>query len=168
MKTDHFVKNSEDISLPYHRLTDNGAKFEWTTECEEAFQNLKGSLISSPILSYPKPAHPFILDTDASHYAVGAVLSQAETGVEHVITYMSKALNKHGTSYCVTRKELLAVVIALKTFHSYLYGQHVFMRIDNTTVSWMRNLRNVPKSKFGNKYFLTICDCFTKWIEAVP
>ena len=136
------MKNFADIARPLHRLTDKGAKFEWTTECEEAFQNLKEALISSPILSYPKPALPFILDTDASHYAVGAVLSQAEDGVEHVIAYMSKALNKHETSYCVTRKELLAVVIALKTFHSYLYGQHVLLRTDNAAVSWMRNLRN--------------------------
>ena len=114
-----FVKNFADIARPLHRLTDKGAKFEWTTECEEAFQNLKEALISFPILSYPKPALPFILDTDASYYAVGAVLSQAEDGVEHAIAYMSKALNKHETSYCVTRKELLAVVIALKAFRSY-------------------------------------------------
>ena len=53
---------------------------------------------------------------------------------------MSKALNKHETSYCTTRKELFAVITALKNVHSYIYGQNVLLRTDNAAVSWMRNL----------------------------
>jgi hypothetical protein len=56
------------------------------------------------------------LDTDASDKAVGAVLSQQIDDNEHVIAYMSKAFNKHETSYCTTRKELFAVITALKKF----------------------------------------------------
>ena len=54
---------------------------------------------------------------------------------------MSKALSRPEQSYCVTRKELLAVVAALKHFHSYLYGQNVLLRTDNAAVSWMKNLK---------------------------
>jgi hypothetical protein len=60
------------------------------------------------------PGKTFILDTDASQTAIGAVLSQEFDGKEQVIAYMSKALNKAKQSYCVTRKELLAVVSSLK------------------------------------------------------
>jgi hypothetical protein len=82
------------------------------------------------------------LDTDASDKAVGAVLSQQIDDNEHVIAYMSKALNKHETSYCTTRKELFAVITALKNVHSYIYGQNVLLRTDYAAVSWMRNLQN--------------------------
>lgn len=51
-------------------------------------------------------------------------------------------MNKYEQSYCVTRKELLAVVNALKHFHSYLYGQEVILRTDNSAVSWVKNLKN--------------------------
>jgi hypothetical protein len=54
---------------------------------------------------------------------------------------MSKALNKEEQNYCVTRKELLAVVSALKNFHSYLNGQEVLLRTDNAAVSWLKNLK---------------------------
>lgn len=74
--------------------------------------------------------------------AVGAVLSQIQDDCEKVVSYYSKALNKHEQVYCTTRKELLAVVCALKHFHPYLYGQPVLLRTDNAAVNWMRNLRN--------------------------
>lgn len=69
------------------------------------------------------------------------MLSQEQDGQEKVIAYMSKSMNKHEQSYCVTRTELLAVVRALRNFHSYLYGQPVLLRTDNAAVSWMRNLK---------------------------
>ncbi len=54
---------------------------------------------------------------------------------------MGKALNQHEQMYCVTRKELLAVVCALTNFHSYLYGQEVLLRTNNAAVSWMKSLK---------------------------
>ena len=70
------------------------------------------------------------------------MLSQVQDGCERVIAYMSKAMNKHEQLYCTTRKELLAAVTALRTFHSYLYGQKVLLRTDNSAVSWLRKLKN--------------------------
>lgn len=91
--------------------------------------------------AYPEIGCQFILDTDASDKAVGGVLSQLKDGHERVIAYMSKAMNQHEQLYCITRKELLAVVTALKHFHCYLYGQEVLLRTDNSAVSWLRNLK---------------------------
>ena len=82
-----------------------------------------------------------IIHSDASDKAVGAVLSQVQEGKEKVIACMSKALNQHEQMYCVTRKELLAVVCALRNLHSYLYGQEVVLRTNNTAVSWMKSLK---------------------------
>ncbi|GFQ89677.1 retrovirus-related Pol polyprotein from transposon 412, partial [Trichonephila clavata] len=82
-----FVKGFSSIARPLHRLTENKQKFLWTDECEEAFNSLKAALTSSPILVYPDPEKQFILDTDASHESVGAVLSQEINGQEHVIAH---------------------------------------------------------------------------------
>ena len=84
----------------------------------------------------------FILDTDASQFTVGAVLSQEHDGKEWVIAYMSKTMNKSELQYCTTRKELLAVITALKHFHIYLIGQKVRLRTDNSAFSWIRTLKN--------------------------
>ena len=137
-----FVQGFADIARPMHHACKKGTKFIWTETCQESFDKLKQALTSPPILIYPIPGKQFILDTDASNFAVGAVLSQEVDGKEHVIAYMSKALHKHEISYCTTRKELLAVVTALKNFHPYLYGQKVIIRTDNAAVSWMTNLKN--------------------------
>ena len=138
-----FIKGFAAIARPLHQISNKGSKFLWSDECQKAFDELKAALTSSPILAFPKPGVPFKLDTDASNFAIGAALSQDdENGAEHVIAYMSSTLNKHEVAYCVTRKELLAVVKALRCFHSYVYGQHVLLRTDNAAVSWMRSLKN--------------------------
>lgn len=74
---------------------------------------LKQALTGAPLLSYPEPALQFVLDPDASSIALGAVLSQQQEGQERVIAYFSRALSRPERHYCVTRKELLAVVRAI-------------------------------------------------------
>ncbi|GFQ74574.1 retrovirus-related Pol polyprotein from transposon 412 [Trichonephila clavata] len=137
-----FVKGFSSIVRPLHRLTENKQKFLWTDECEEAFNSLKAALTSSPILVYPDPEKQFILDTDASHESVGAVLSQEINGQEHVIAYWSKCLSKPERNYCVTRKELLAIVKAVENFHSYLYGWKFLLRTDHASLTWLLNFKN--------------------------
>ncbi|GFX56117.1 hypothetical protein TNCV_3062031 [Trichonephila clavipes] len=112
---------------------------------EEHLQNirkLKEALTSSPILIYPQPDKPFILDTDASNESVGAVLSQEIDGQERVVAYWSKCLSKPERNYCVTRKELLAIVKAIEHFHHYLYGQKFLLRKDHASLTWLMNFRN--------------------------
>ncbi|GFV89785.1 retrovirus-related Pol polyprotein from transposon 412 [Trichonephila clavipes] len=85
--TEKFVKGFSNIARPLHKLTESKQKFQWTKECEDSFLQLKEALTSSPILIYPQPDKPFILDTDASNESVGAVLSQEIDGQERVVAY---------------------------------------------------------------------------------
>ncbi|XP_046744309.1 uncharacterized protein LOC124410184 [Diprion similis] len=105
-----FVKGFATIAKPLHRLTGIKIPFDWTPECQEAFKRLKENLTFSPILAYPEVERPFILDTDASLSGIGGVLSQIQEGQERVISYYSRVLSKPERNYCVTRRELLAVV----------------------------------------------------------
>ena len=82
---------------------------------------LKQVLCSSSILCYPTIRQKFVLETDASGVGTRAVLSQVEDGKERVVAYYSRALNKAERNYCITIKELLAVVEAVKHFHHYIY-----------------------------------------------
>lgn len=136
-----FVKGFSEIAKPLHKLCEKNSRFSWTEACQTSFEALKQSLMSAPVLAYPKLGSRFILDTDSSDFASGAVLSQVQDGQERVIAYMSKSMNVHETSYCISRKEILAVVKALKHFHNYLYGQEILLRTDNAAVSWMRTLK---------------------------
>ncbi|GFX54427.1 retrovirus-related Pol polyprotein from transposon 412 [Trichonephila clavipes] len=137
-----FVKGFSNIARPLHKLIESKQKFQWTKDCEDSFLQLKEALTSSPILIYPQPDKPFILDTDASNESVGAVLSQEIDGQERVVAYWSKCLSKPERNYCVTRKELLAIVKAIEHFHHYLYGQKFLLRTDHASLNWLMNFRN--------------------------
>ena len=137
-----FVPSFADLAKPLHQLLEAGRQFEWTAETDSAFNTLKEKLIQTPVLGYPLPQEPFILDTDASNYATGAVLSQIQDGKERVIAYYSRSMNSAEKQYCVTRKELLAIVRAVKQFHCYLYGRHFTIRTDHAALTWLLKFRN--------------------------
>ena len=96
-------------------------------------------LTSAPILALPDW---FILDTDTSDVGIGAVLSQIyQDGSEHAICYASQTLTKPECNYCVTWKELLAVVTFLKHFHQYIIGRQFTIRMDHGALTWLRNFK---------------------------
>lgn len=100
-------------------------------------------MTSSPILSFPKEQGQFILDTDASNHGVGVVLSQVQNGTEKVIAYYSRVLNKAERNYCITRRELLAIVSSLKSFHHYLYGRKFKIRTDHISIKWLMSFKDL-------------------------
>ena len=89
------------------------------------------------MLGYPNPNREFILDTDASNSGIGAVLSQFQDGQERVIAYFSRSLNRAECQYCVTHKELLAMV----KLHCYLYGRNFVLRTDHAALRWLLNFK---------------------------
>ena len=95
-----FIKNFAMVAGPLHKLTEKKTPFQWTNQCQEAFEKLKSQLVSAPILTLPNWSKPFILDTDASDNGIGAVLSQMHDGKEHVIAYASRVLTKAERNYC--------------------------------------------------------------------
>ena len=136
-----FVKDFAKVAKPLHQLTETNKQFVWTDECQSAFDELKLLLTTTPILSYPKEHGLFILDTDASGTGLGAVLSQVQNGEEKVISYYSKCFSKSERNYCVTRRELLAVVSAVKQYHHYLYGCNFLVRSDHGALRWLMNFK---------------------------
>jgi transposase InsO family protein len=122
--------------------------FKWLDAHESAFTSLKLALTTAPVLSYPNETGKFILDTDASNTGLGAVLSQIQNGVEHVIAYASRKLTKSEKRYCVTRKELLAVYYFVKHFRHYLFGRRFLVRTDHKALIWMLNWKKPNTSQY--------------------
>ena len=109
-----FIKVYARIAIPLYDLLRKKKKWKWKDRQQQAFEKLRKALVTAPILSYPTPDGRYILDTDASNFACGAVLSQLqkdENGEEHerVIAYYSKTLNGAEQRYCARRRELLAI-----------------------------------------------------------
>lgn len=137
-----FIPQFSSIAYPLSTLTRKEVKFAWDESCETAFQTLKDRLISAPILGYPLPdAGEFILDTDASNSAAGAVLSQLQEGREVVIAYASTTFNKAQRGYCTTYRELYAVVWSVKHFNHYLWGRKFKIRSDHSALRWLLSFR---------------------------
>ena len=138
-----FVQGYATIAKPLHQLTEKNTPFRWTAAAQDAFESLRQKLATAPILAFPDCSKPFTLDTDASDFGMGAVLSQIqEDGTERVVAYASKTLSKPERRYCVTRRELLAVVTFIEHFRPYLLGNHFTLRTDHNSLRWLQNFRH--------------------------
>ena len=138
-----FVPDYSTVAQPLVRLLGKDCKFKWTDACQDAFKALRALLIKAPVLAFPKEDLPYIVDTDASDYGIGGVLSQCIEGTEHVIAYYSKSLNPAQQKYCTTRRELLAVVATLDHFKGYVWGPKFTVRTDHAALVWLKNLKNI-------------------------
>lgn len=112
------------------------APFDFNEECHAAFESLKKTLTSTPIIQPPNWTVPFKIMCDASDYALGVVLGQRVEKLPHVIYYASKTLNDAHLNYSTTEKELLAVVFALDKFRSYLLGSNVLVYSDHAALKY--------------------------------
>ena len=136
-----FVKGFAEIASPLNRLLKKDVKFVWSKECQQSFDTLKEKLTSYPIVKQPDFKREFWVFTDASKYAVGAILSQKDdTGNECVIAYASRSLKGAEINYVVTEQECLAVLFAIKQFRIYLYGTHFKVITDHNALNWLMRI----------------------------
>ena len=131
------MKNFSEVAKPLYRLTSKGVKFTWEEEHEEAIQLLKTRLLQAPILAFPNFRHPFVIDTDASETALGAVLSQIFDGEERPIAFESRVLDKTEVNYATTKREALGILQAMQRFRPYIYGSQCIVRTDHASLQWL-------------------------------
>ena len=160
-----FVPDFATIAKPLTRLTEKNVPFVWSSEEEESWLKLKKLLTSAPVMAYPDSRATFILDTDASQVGIGAVLSQLKDGEEKVIAYGSRVLTKPERQYCITRRELLAVVYFVKYFRHYLYGKKFLLRTDHASLRWIRNFKE-PEGQLAR--WLEVLDTYDFTLEHRP
>lgn len=108
-----------------------------------AFDTLKGILSSSDILVFPDFNKPFIITTDASNVALGAVLSQKTSEGDKPISFISRSLTKSEENYATNEKEMLAIVWALNTFRNFIYGTKIHIYTDHMPLTYAVSPKNI-------------------------
>jgi hypothetical protein len=144
-----FIANFAKISQPIAELVKKEIPFRWSSACDDAFLQLKSLLLEFPILRQPDHSKPFYIYTDASGYALGAILSQFDDNSnEYVCQYASRLLKGAEIHYGITEKECLAVIWAIRQFRTYVHGVHFYVITDHNALVWLMSIRD-PTGKLA-------------------
>ena len=120
-----FIRDYSKITIPLTRLTRKGIPWEWSDKAQSAFEDLKKAFTSAPILTHWIPDAPIVVETDASDYALAAIVSTYVDGDIHPIAFHSRTFSSAELNYDVHDKELLAIFEAFQKWRHYLEGTPV-------------------------------------------
>lgn len=137
-----FVDGFARIAKPLSDLTKKNVKFVWEPPQQNAYDELKKRLTSTPILQQADVSKPFVVRTDAGSIALGAVLLQGEGAEEHPIEYASRLLTKPEKNYSTTEREALAVVWALNKFRGYIECSAITVSTDHQPLRWLMSIKS--------------------------
>ena len=134
-----FIKNFAKTVKAMSKYLKLGLQINLTDpEYLKTFKRIKTIISTDQILAYPDFSSPFILTTDASDFALGAVLSQIQNGIERPIAFASRTLNDTETRYATNEKEALAIIWAVKKFKPYLYGNKFTLMTDHKPLTFIK------------------------------
>jgi hypothetical protein len=155
-----FVKDFAKIAGPLHNLTKKEDSFVWTGEAQNAFESLKHAFVTAPILRYADFTKPFILETDASNYAMGCILSQYFDGVLHPIAFYSKKFSGSELRWEIHDKELFGIITALRQWRHYLIAsQHpIEIYTDHKNLEYFMNKQKLNQRQLRWTMFLADYD----------
>ena len=136
----NFIQRHAAIAAPLYALTRKVTTCEWTEQQQAAFDALKGAL-TAPRLRRPDPTQPYLLHTDWSPIAIGAVLSQIglDDGEEHPIDFGSRLLRGTELNYPATEGECLALVHFVEHWRAYLQGSKFEIEVERYALKWLMN-----------------------------
>jgi hypothetical protein len=113
--------------------------FQWTQECDKAFETLKEKLTTTPIMIFPNWENEFNVHVDA-RIALGAILAQPRDGsMDHPIYVSSRKLSQDECNYTMTEREGLAIIYTWHKFRHYFLGSHFKFFIDHSTLKYLVN-----------------------------
>jgi hypothetical protein len=128
-----FILDFSKLVKPITSLLKNDTKFNWSSRCNEAFEQLKMLLTTAPVLAQPDTEKPFDVYCDASGSGLGCVLMQEG----RVIAYASRQLRRHEEHYPTHDLELVVVVHALKIWRHYLLGNICHIYTDHKSLKYI-------------------------------
>lgn len=143
-----FVKGFSEIAAPITALTKKNQAFIWGDAQQRAFETLKEQLISAPTLAHYNPSYPTILQTDASFFGWGFVISQVNptTHLEHPVAIESGRFTGAQLNYPTNEKEFLAIVEAFVRCRHMLLQVHTTVLTDHHNLShWMKPRQLSPR-----------------------
>lgn len=151
-----FIEHYSDLATPLTELLKSDRNFSWSEKEEAAFQALKKAVTNAPVLTLPRFDIPFQVTTDASGYAVGAVLSQELNDGIHPVAFESRKLSPTEKNYAVHELELLSIVHALKTWRCYLEGKFFTVYTDHASLQYLKSQKLLSRRMARWMEFLSI------------
>ena len=118
-------------------LTRKYAHFKWSDVHQKAFEFLKESLTTVPLLVYPDLNKPHVLYTDASDTCIGACLTQECDGDEKPIYYLSHKLSRSQCKWSVVEKEAFGIHFALQKLDYYLHNAQFVIKTDHKPLKYL-------------------------------
>ena len=143
-----YLRNYSQFMNPLFKMLKKGQEFQWGTEQKEAFQKAKDRVTANPVLTQFDPDKETTIETGTSDYAVGMRMTQPGTdGKPQPITFHSRKLVQAELNYNIHNKELLAIVIAFKTWRTYLEGaQHtVLVKTDHKNLTFFTTTKELTR-----------------------
>ena len=143
-----FIRDYSKVVSPLTALTKKDATFEWTSKADSSFESLKTRFTTAPILRHFDPALAAFLETDASDYAIGSILSQAgEDGMLHPVAFDSRKLAPAELNYAIHDKELLAIVWSFSRWRSHLLGaeQQIQVLTDHNALEYFMTSKQLTR-----------------------
>jgi hypothetical protein len=137
-----FIQDFSNLAYPLNQLKRKGEPWVWGTEQQKAFEALRDQLCSAPVLKHPDFSRPFVLQTDASGYGLGAVLTQYFDDGEHPIAYASRTLEDRETRHAIIEKEALAIAWGIHHFRHYLLGRHFTVQTDHKPLLALQRIKD--------------------------
>ena len=135
------------------RTTKGGVEWKWSEDQQKSFQQLKDKLSNAPVLTHFSDTLPLKLDTDASQYGIGAVISHVlPSGEERPIAYASRTLSNSERNYSQIEKEALSIIFGVKKFHQYLYGRKFLLVTDHKPLTTVLAVSLQIVSKYADPF----------------
>lgn len=157
----HFIDHFSEIAQPLNALTKKNAKWEWSAECQKAFDQLKTRFAMAPVLQMPDVTKPFLVESDASQWATGAVLRQRDiNGDMRPCAYLLEGFTEAERNYEIYDRELLGIIRALKAWRHYLEGSghSVTILSDHKNLTYWRNPQQLNRRQARWALFLSQFD----------
>ena len=147
-----FVPNRAMLFHPLYQLLKKNVEWNWTEECQAAYEKVKEILTTSPAITIFNPRREIVIYTDASNIGIGAVLKQYDKNypkLEDTIGYFSKPLLKYQINYSTVEHELLAILSAIEHWHFYLIGRKFLVRTDHQALKSLHRFKK-PNTRLFN------------------
>lgn len=136
-----FIPEMADRLVSINNLLKKGSKVVITPAMENNIRQCMDRLQCEPVLAFPDFAKLFTVTTDASEYALGAVLSQEGHNGDKPVAYASRRLTEAETRYSALERELLAIVWAVDHFRPYIFGRRFKVQTDHKPLQWVGKLK---------------------------
>ena len=139
-----FINNYSSLTAPLTDLLKKEVRepLRWGEVESKNLQTIKTILCSKPVLRLPDSALPFVLRTDASNTAVGAILLQYHDGIAHPVAYASRKLLERESNYSTIERECLAIIFGISKFNFYLIASEFLLEVDHRPLVYLQKMKN--------------------------